>query len=305
MAVKILVDPPKNVRPPDSIRADVAWKLYLPDNMGDLPDSPRMRIETFRHWLWFELSARLGYLRKDLPETVYILTPPLTAAGKEFVVRTASFWTDEVFAVTPGNGEYDITRDGDNLWIPPVVNVGREYERDSAIGKFSSSSEEGIHTPLSHVLGATRSHIRTYTINPGHTFARYHSHTAREEFYLVLEGRGSVRIGGHKVEVSQGDLISKPTGPDLSSQFLADLGEAMKIMDVEIWPEDERKSKDAVHYPDHGELDLFGEGWFMTVPGKSIISAEDAMKNYDTGYTRKADGSWEARDIPGFKKREK
>lgn len=305
MSIKILIDPPKSVRPKHAIRADVGWKLYLPDCMGDLPESARGRVEPFRHWLWWELSKQLGFLKKDSQDTVHILTPPLTVAGKDFMVRTCSFWSDEVFAVTPGENGYDMDAAGENIWTAPVVNVNKNHDVNSAIGKMSENSDDGTHTPLSQVLGATKSFIRTYTIKPGKTFSRFHSHIAREEFYLVLNGKGSARIGGHKVEISEGDLISKPIGPDLSSQFLADMGEELKIMDVEIWPDDERKSKDLVSYPDHGELDLFGEGWNFMIPSDAIYPFSDAMENYGTGYRRKLDGSWEPKEIPGVDKRKK
>ena len=305
MSVKILIDPPKDVRPENSIRADVGWKLYLPDYMGDIPAFVRANITAFRHWLWWELSSRLGYLKPDVPDTVYILSPPLTEAAREFIVRTVSFWSDEVYAVSPGNDDYDIENSGENLWIPPVVNLNKNYDSSSAVGKMHEEMENGDQTFYSHVLGAAKSFIRTYTIKNGNTYSRFHSHTAREEFYLVLKGNGTARIGGHRVEIEEGDLISKPTGPDLSSQFLADRGQDLKIMDVEIWPEDERRSKDAVHYPDHGELDLFGNGWDMMIPTDSIQPSRDAMENYDTGYRRKADGTWEPADVPGFKRRSK
>ena len=305
MAIKILIDPPKKVRPEGAIRADVGWKLYLPDSMGDLPQSARGRLEPFRHWLWWELSTRLGFLKRDSATTVHIHTPPLTEEGNDFLMRTCSFWSDEVYAVSPSNGEYDPDMVGENIWTAPVVNVKEDHNDDSALGKMTEVSDEEPYTPFSQVLGATKSSIVTYTIRPGKTFSRFHSHTAREELYLVLKGRGSARIGGHKVEIREGDLISKPLGPDLSSQLLADLGEDLKIMDVEIWPEDERKSKDLVAYPDHGELDLFGEGWNFMIPSDAINSFKDAMENYSTGYRRKLDGSWEPKEIPGFEKRKK
>lgn len=305
MAVTILIDPPKNVRPKGAIRADVGWKLYLPDDMGDIPKLGNQHLGAFRHWLWWELSTRLGYLRPESPETVYILTPPLSRAGLEFVVRTASFWTDEVHSVWPENGEYNTEYKGKNIWTAPIVNLNETHDRDSGLGKMHEEIESASHTFYSHFLGATRSFVRAYDIHSGGTYSRFHSHTAREELYVVLKGKGSARIGNHKVAIKEGDLISKPTGPDLSSQILADCGEDIRILDIEIWPDDERKSKDLIHYADHGELDFSGEGWDMISPYDTVQSAEDAMKNYETGYRRKADGSWEPREIPGYKKREK
>lgn len=303
MAIKILIDPPKNVRPEGAIRADVAWKLFLPEFMGDLPDLGKGRLEQFRHWLWWELSRKLGFLHKHPVDPVYILTPDLTEAGKEFMVRTCSLWSDEVFSISDTGGKFDLDNTGGNLWTPPVVNINVVPEKNSAIGKMHEATEGGVHTFYSHVLGATRSYVRAYTIQKGNTYARFHSHTAREELYLVLKGKGTARIAGHTVNLVEGDLISKPTGPDIPSQLLADKGEDLRILDIEIWPEDERKSKDLVHYPDHAELDLFGEGWNLMIPSDSIMGFQDSMENYDKGYRRKNDGTWEPADIPGFRKR--
>ena len=304
MPVKILINAPENSLPEDTIRADVAWKLFLPDNHGDIPGLGKGRIEPIRHWLWWELSRKLGFLHPAPESMVYIAAPALTEAGMEFLVRTCSLWTNEVYAIN-GDGEFDLEETGKNLWTAPVVNIHDSYEGHSALGKLTEKTDEGEHTFFSPVLGASKAFIRKYTIKEGETYSRYHSHTAREELYLVMKGTGTIRIAGHSVQIREGDLVSKPTGPDISTQFLADRGEQLQILDIEIWQDDERKTKDLVHYPDHAELDLFGEGWNLMIPSDAIMGFEDAMNNYQTGYRRKIDGSWESKDIPGLKKREK
>ena len=306
MTVIIIEDPPKDLRPEKAIRADVAWKLFLPDHMGDIPAIGKGKIEPMRHWLWWELSKRQGFMREEEAPPAYVLAPPLTPEGKEFLIRTSSLWTNKVHLIEAKGKHVDIASTGENLWIPPVVNVKDKPQAHSAFSRLTNHGEgEELDTHFSPVLGAGKSYVRAYNIGENGTYARFHSHTAREELYLVLRGKGTIRIGGHNVPIKEGDLISKPTGPDISTQFLADRGESMRILDIEIWPEDERTSKDAVLYPDHEELDLFGQGWNYTVPTVSIIDALDAMSHYDTGYRRKADGSWEPKDIPGHKKREK
>lgn len=305
MPIILLTDPPKNVRPKGGIRADVAWKLFLPDHMGDLPEFTKGRTEPLTHWLWSELSRKLGFLKRGPEDRVYILTPPLTNEAREFIIRVCSLWSNEVFAVSGSEDDYDTDAIGENLWIPPVVNVRRSPEKNTALAKMEMESPEGRETFYSPVLGETRSFIRSYTINRGETYARYHSHTSREELYLVLGGSGTIRIAGHAVKVYEGDLISKPTGPDISTQFLADSGESMTVLDIEIWPDREKRSKDLVSYPDHSEIDLFGEGWNIMIPSDALQDTRDAMEHYSTGYRRKLDGTWEPEEIPGFKKREK
>lgn len=305
MAIIIVIDPPKDVRPEGAIRADVAWKLYLPDSMGDLPgqDGTRQMV-WFNNWLWGEFSTRLGYLRKDGPDPVWILTPPLTEAALSYLVRTSSIWTDEVHVVRSENGSIDLENRGENVWKVPSVNILESDASDPAMENLRINEEGLTDQFLSPLLGSTRSFMRVYLIPPGGTYARMHSHTAREETYIVLEGKGTVRYGKSSSEITKGDLISKPLGPDVPTQLLADRGESLRILDIEIWPDTTRMSKDLVHYPDHGELDLFGPGWDILIPDKAVFPIKDSMKNYDTGYTRNVDGTWEPRDIPGFKKRE-
>ena len=49
----------------------------------------------------------------------------------------------------------------------------------------------------------------------------------------------------------------------------------------------------------------FDEGWNIMIPDEAIHGVEDSMKNYEVGYFRHIDGSWEPRDLPGFPKRKK
>ncbi len=304
MPVIIVVAPPDDFEIKNALRADLAWKLFLPDFIGDLPGINKGNTMQMRHWLWTGLSGKLGFLKKE-EETVYIVAPTLTDEGRDFLIRTCSLWTNEVFLIGKGNVNFDLDSKGENLWTAPVVNLLRDYQEGTSLARLTENHEDGIHTYFWPLLGAGRSFPRVYSLNPGGTYSRFHSHTAREELYLVLKGEGTIRIEKHDCHVIEGDLIAKPTGPDISTQFLADKGKEMKILDIEIFPDNERRSKDAVFYPDHGELDLFGEGWDLTIPADAIMSSRDAMENYDTGYRRKVDGTWEPSDIRGFKKREK
>lgn len=305
MSIKILINPPKSIRPEGAIRADVGWKLFMPGEMGEMPKDWTKSNESFKRWLWNALSMKLGFLKPGREDDVYILTPGLSQEAVDLMVRTCSFWSNEVYAIESKDGVMDIEDRGDNLWTPPIVNILDAPGSSPAIRRLTSEEGGFIHSFLSPVLGSGRSNARTYTIAPDNTFSRFHSHTAREELYFVLKGRGSVRIAGHKSEIKEGDLISKPTGPDIPTQLIADMGEELKILDIEIWPDPEKNSKDVIHYTDHRELDLSGEGWDLTIPSDNIMSSEDSLGNYNSGYERLADGSWKPKDLPGMKKREK
>ena len=302
MAIKILENPGKQLRPEGAIRADVAWKLFDPLNIGDVTRNSLNRMSKFTQWLWWELSNQAGFLNRRKNSTVYIIAPEMTDAGKAFIKRIISFWDTDIYLYRNPEVMADIEVPAQNAWMPPVYNLTPDATKDPVQSALVESDDAGTCHFISPLTGLSHAFFRVYTINPGHTYSRYHSHTAREEHYLVLEGTGIARIAGRSEEVKQGDIIFKPTGPDLATQFIA--GEnGMRILDMEIWNDPTRADKDVVAYPDHGELCMFGSGWYNTIPLSAIHSAEDTMKSYEKGYYRNEDGSWSPKEVPGFPKR--
>lgn len=303
MKIVILTDPDKKIRPSNSVRADVAWKLFMPDSMGDIPREGRKTILNFTNWLWTELGDRLGTMNKKAESVVYMLTPDLSGAARELLLRVSSMWADEVHIINGPEKDADLEKIGENLWTKPVLNV--ISDSDSALAETMTQENHNDKTVfLMPSLGSNKAFMRTYSIKPGSTYARLHSHSAVEEHYLVLKGRGSLRYGSHKVGLEEGDLVSKPIGPDNYSQFIADEGEEMKVLDIEVWPDNLHRTKDIVLYPDHKEILMRGEGWYSIVQEDSLLSPDDFGRNYDAGYERNPDGSWSPKNIPGFKTRE-
>ena len=288
-----LVDKEEHPIPEDAIRADIAWDLFLPGLSGDISNQWNTKCSSFKNWLWIELGMKSGYMRSDQTRRITVVCPKMTSAGKELMTRTCSFWADTVIDLIDG-------KEGGNAWTAPIVNVKDVPGRSAFLGKISGTHHGSFHSLISPLFGCGRSNIRVYTIPVNGTFARFHSHTAREELYLVLRGKGSARIGNRVEPIREGDLISKPTGPDLGTQLLADLGSDLQILDIEIWPDMLKNSKDVVHYSDHGEVMFFGEGWDMIVPSDAFYSAKDGMLNYDSGYRRNRDGSWSEKEVSGF-----
>lgn len=301
MSIVILIDPDKKVRPENAVRADVAWKLYLPEKMGDVSFSERKGLTKFTHWLWWELSDRLGFMRKGAEEVTYIITPLLTESAKELMTRICSMWSDEVFAVNAPNEGTDLRDAGQNLWKAPVVNV--ESEGGPLMESMTQDHHDSVTTFFMPALGSAKSFMRTYRIKKGSSYSRLHSHSAVEEHYLVLEGKGSLRYGRRHVAVKKGDMISKPVGPDNFSQFIADADDDMKILDIEVWPDTTMNAKDTVLYPDHREVFMRGQAWSAIIQADELMGADDFQKNYDTGYVRERDGSWTPERFPGFDER--
>ncbi len=268
--------------PPNFIRLDIAWKLFLPSSMGDVPKGHGRNAIPIANWLWDALARRCGNLKADSEGQVHIVVPPITAEGLDFIVRLCSLWSPEIYLDDDRNK---------NLYALPIINVFEKPRgAEVNLSRNNRGMSERFFTPL---LGPSRMFARVEDIPPGSVSARLHSHSAIDEYYLILKGKGHLRFNDSMIEIKSGDLIGKVRGPDNSTQILADLGETVTVLDMEIRPDPRYNEKDVVAYPDHKEIYLSGPGWSSILPTESIVSGKDIadVNTYYKKYKRTKDGA--------------
>ncbi len=219
----------------------------------------------------------------------------------DFLLRLVSFWSDDIRIKKRGEGEK--TSDN-NLWKKPIVNVFDDEALDGSerAQKHELDNMGSMERNLMPMLGPGRAFYSVQIIEKGASTARLHSHSALDEYYLILEGQGTLRFNGVAIEVKRGDLIGKPSGPDASTHLIADKGEKLRILDMEIWHERAHFPKDLISDPDFNEIILRGQGWDAVIPTEALMSSEDAGEHYLEGYKRTKDGGWVPSRIPGTKK---
>ncbi len=189
-----------------------------------------------------------------------------------------------------------------NQWTFPITNVYDE-DLDEAEKAQQLIAENYSFRNLMPLLGPSRVFATVELLGPDQVSARLHSHSTIDEFYLILDGSATLRMNGKERVVKRGDFISKPAGPDLTSQILADQGTSVRILDIEDHPNADPRTKEVVHYPDHGEILLHGHRWSSIIPDGALMNTNEFDKNYEKGYYRKKYGSWEPKDIPGYERR--
>lgn len=268
--------------PPTFIRLDIAWKLFLPSSVGDVPKGHGRNAIPIANWLWDSLAKRCGNINADSESEVHIVVPPITEEGLDFVVRLCSLWSPEIYLEADRNK---------NLFTPPIINV---FEKPKGAEVNLSRNDRGMSerffTPL---LGPSRMFARIEEIPSGGVSARLHSHSAIDEYYMILKGQGHLRFNNSLIEIKAGDIIGKVRGPDNSTQILADLEETVVILDMEIRPDPRYNEKDVIAYPDHKEIYLSGLGWSSILPMESIVSGKDIadVNTYYKKYRRTKDGT--------------
>jgi uncharacterized cupin superfamily protein len=276
-----------------AIRVDLAWTLFF--EKPTIPEGHGGRLQPFANWLWDELGRKAGNLNRSSGAELTLTIPSLSEQGMDFLLRLASFWSNEVHLKK--NGVLS-----ENLWRKPVVNVFDDSGLDGS-ERSLTRKREGYYTRfLMPLLGPGRTAFRVELIENGESSARLHSHSDVDEYYLILEGSGTLRFNDKELTVKRGDLIAKPTGPDAASHLTADKGEALRILDMEVWHDRPDKSKDLIYNPDFNEIFMRGPGWGALVPAEALLNPSEFGKYYDEGYKRTKDGGWVPSKLRGHKK---
>ncbi len=101
-------------------------------------------------------------------------------------------------------------------------------------------------------LGSKKLGFNVTVVPPGKHAWPYHAHHANEEMFFVLEGRGSIRIGGTSHRIRKGDFISLPPGRDSAHQVVNDSKAPLRYIAVSTM-----EVPDVAEYPDSDRLGVF------------------------------------------------
>ncbi|HEX2947468.1 MAG TPA: cupin domain-containing protein [Clostridia bacterium] len=102
---------------------------------------------------------------------------------------------------------------------------------------------------IGDAVGSEKIYVNMDFVKPGGVSVKYHSHSKQEEFYLIMDGKGVLRINGEEIPIKKGDVISAPAGKDAGHQFINNSEEMLQILDVGT-----REKDDIVTYPDENTL---------------------------------------------------
>lgn len=77
----------------------------------------------------------------------------------------------------------------------------------------------GTAWDIGEATGAKLLGIDVTEIPPGKKSSHLHAHSKKEEFFYVLEGRCTVRLGDEEHDLRPGDAVSRPAGTGVGHQF--------------------------------------------------------------------------------------
>lgn len=107
--------------------------------------------------------------------------------------------------------------------------------------------------PFAAPLGATRLGGRLVEVPPGKRAWPMHCHHANDEIFVILAGRGSLRLGAESYRVAAGDVAVCPAGgPESAHQLINDGDEPLRYLAISTM-----NAPDVMEYPDSGKFVVF------------------------------------------------
>ncbi|XEC97459.1 cupin domain-containing protein [Paenibacillus tarimensis] len=135
-----------------------------------------------------------------------------------------------------------------------VLNI--EKVPEEFIGEFLGKATTFF---LGKAAGSEKLYVNIDKIHPDAKSAKYHSHSKQEEFFLILNGNGTLRMNDMEVPIRKGDFVAKPAGKGIAHQFINTGTEVLEILDIGLCVQG-----DVAFYPDENMFFLRDENLFFS-----------------------------------------
>lgn len=152
-------------------------------------------------------------------------------------------------------------------------------ERDMEWAEHSHGEKFGYRRKsLSSQTGGKKLGCSLYEVPPGRRAWPYHYHLANEEAIYVLEGSGTLRIGGEEIPVSEGDYVALPAKAEGAHQLINSSEAVLRYLCFSTMLE-----PDVMVYPDSGKVGIFG-GAAPGGPGEKRTFSKFLRGDAEVGY---------------------
>lgn len=130
--------------------------------------------------------------------------------------------------------------------------------------------------PVSKLLGMKAMGCKLVELKPGEKAWPYHLHYAHEEFFVILEGSGTLRYNDKQYDVEKGDVVFAPPGDGTAHQLINTSQGQLSYLALST-----TESPETCYYPDSGKYGSY----YHDNNGHRVlyIGHESDAKNYYDG----------------------
>ena len=121
--------------------------------------------------------------------------------------------------------------------INNVNQLSKDFIWQDQVGLITQS--------LGAAAGSQKIYVNIDRVPPNAFSTKYHSHSQQEEFFMILDGSGTLRLNGEEHPVTKGDFISKRPAKNIAHQFYNCGKDILVILDVGTV-----EKEDTCYYPD-------------------------------------------------------
>ncbi len=132
---------------------------------------------------------------------------------------------------------------------------------------------------VSRIVGARQLGYNITAVPPGRAAYPFHNHLVNEEMFLVLEGRGEIRIGSECFPIRQHDIIACPKGGADTAHQIKNTGDR----DLVYLAVSTNQTPEIAEYPDSGKFGVYSPGPDAERPGYLYISRQERALDYWEG----------------------
>jgi len=130
---------------------------------------------------------------------------------------------------------------------------------------------------LGAAAGSKKIYVNIDNVPPRALSTKYHSHSQQEEFFLVLDGCGTLRLCGEEYPVQKGDFIAKPAGQNIAHTFYNSGNDILRVLDVGTI-----ENEDTCYYPDESIYLYKSNGENRVFKKQSVINNWKSNPNTKT-----------------------
>ena len=136
--------------------------------------------------------------------------------------------------------------------IVNLSDVG--FDPEDAADRTAPAGYAARFSAIGARIGARLLGYTLIEIGPGCRASPLHNHRCNEEMFLILEGCGSLRIGGEQHGIRAGDVIAcPPGGPETAHQIVNTSEAPLRYLAISTMAE-----PDIIDYPDSGKFRVKG-----------------------------------------------